>query len=245
MGDCDGPIMQFSGNDTIFALSSGRGRAGVAVIRISGPEAKAALKEMDVAVPPPRQAIVHHLQDPRTREQLDEAVILFFEAAASFTGEDIVELHVHGGPAVIEGVLDALSQIEGLRGAEAGEFARRAFENGKLDLTQVEGLADLIEAETTAQRRQALNQSGGALRELCVEWRGQIIHAASLLEAALDFSDEADIPELIEMKARPVVEELLRSIGAVTSTARAVASGCATVFGSSWRDRPTPASRRC
>ncbi len=197
---------------TIFALSSGRGRAGVAVIRISGPGARAALEALAGAAPEPRRVARRRLVDPATDELLDSALVLFLAAPASFTGEDIAELHVHGGPAVLDGVLSALGRMDGLRMARPGEFARRAFANNKLDLTQAEGLADLIEAETQAQRRQALRQSGGSLRAACDEWRAQVIHAASLVEAALDFSDEADVPDLIEGRARPVAEALHASL---------------------------------
>ena len=210
-------MMARSDSSTIFALSSGRGRAGVAVIRISGNFARDALEMLTGGVPEPRQAVLRRLTDPHSQELLDEALVLFFAGPASFTGEDVAELHIHGGPAVLDGVIAALGRIEGLRGAEPGEFARRAFANHKLDLTQAEGLADLIEAETEAQRRQALRQSGGALRALCEAWRENIIHAASLVEAALDFSDEADVPELVEGRARPVVralhDSLLRHLG--------------------------------
>ncbi len=198
--------------DTIFALSSGRGRAGVAIIRLSGKGARAALEAMAGPAPDPRQAALRKLIDPDSGEVLDEALVLRFDAPSSFTGEDVVELYVHGGPAVVEGVLNALGRISGLRAAVAGEFARRAFDNDKLDLTEVEGLADLIEAETQAQRRQALRQSGGDLRALCDEWRAQIIHASSLVEAALDFSDEADVPDLVERQARAVVDELVSGL---------------------------------
>lgn len=194
--------------DTIFALSSGRGRSGVAIIRVSGPKARTALEAIAAPAPDARQAVLRKLIDPDSGELLDEAIVLRFEAPLSFTGEDVVELHVHGGPAVIAGVIAALGRLDGLRAAEAGEFARRAFDNDKLDLTQAEGLADLIEAETQAQRRQALRQSGGDLRALCDNWRDQIIHASSLVEAALDFSDEADVPDLVGRQARSVVEDL-------------------------------------
>ncbi len=194
--------------DTIFALSSGRGRSGVAVIRVSGPKARSALEAIAGPAPDARQAVLRKLVDPDSSEPLDEALVLRFEAPSSFTGEDVVELYVHGGPAVIAGVIAALGRVDGLRAAEAGEFARRAFDNDKLDLTQAEGLADLIEAETQAQRRQALRQSGGDLRELCDEWREKIIHASSLVEAALDFSDEADVPDLVGRQARTVVDDL-------------------------------------
>ncbi len=197
---------------TIYALSSGRGRAGVAVIRLSGPKARAALEALAGPAPDVRRATVRKLIDPESGEQLDEALVLRFEAPLSFTGEDVVELHIHGGPAVLEALLGVLGRISGLRGAEPGEFARRAFENDRLDLTQAEGLADLIEAETQAQRRQALRQSGGRLRTLCDDWREKIIHGLSLVEAALDFSDEADVSELVGSQARGIIEELHSSL---------------------------------
>ncbi len=200
------------GPDTIFALSSGRGRAGVAVIRVSGPHSRAVLEALAGTTAEPRRVKRVGLRNPDTREELDDALALWFEGPASFTGEDTVEFHVHGGPAVIAGVLDALGRMDGLRPAEAGEFTRRAFENGKLDLTEAEGLADLIDAETEAQRQQALGQSSGGLRKRADAWREQIIQAMSFVEAALDFSDEADVPELIETKARPVVKDMLAAI---------------------------------
>lgn len=207
-------------NETIFALSSGRGRAGVAVIRISGPRSRTVLETMAGGIPKRATARLRQLSDPANGDALDEALVLFFEGPASFTGEDIAELHVHGGPAVVENVLGALGAIDGLREAQPGEFARRAFAAGKIDLTQAEGLADLIEAETAAQRRQALRQSDGALKDLCEAWREEIIRAASLVEAAIDFSDEADVPELVENQARPVVAALAKSISVHLEAAR-------------------------
>lgn len=207
--------------DTIFALSSGRGRAGVAVIRISGPHSAKALQGLGLDLPEPRLATLVTLRDPESHEPLDQALVLFFKAPSSFTGEDTAELHVHGGIAVVEGVLDALSLIEGLRAAEPGEFARRAFANAKIDLTQAEGLADLIEAETRVQRQQALRVSAGALKEQCELWRNDLITALSLVEAAIDFSDEADVPELVEKKALPVVSDLHEAIARHIATARA------------------------
>lgn len=206
--------------DTIFALSSGRGRAGVAVIRISGPRSTAALESLGMKAPPPRLATLAELRDPINGEPLDQALVLFFKAPSSFTGENTAELHVHGGVAVVDGILDALSRIEGLRSAEPGEFARRAFANGKIDLTQAEGLADLIEAETRAQRRQALRASAGDLKDQCDAWREELIKALSLVEAAIDFSDEADVPELVEKKALPVVTRLKDTIAHHLSHAR-------------------------
>ncbi len=213
-------MSQSSSPDTIFALSSGRGRAGVAVIRVSGPRSKTALRTLAGVVIEPRQAKRVSLRDPGTQQKLDNALALLFTGPASFTGEDTVELHVHGGPAVIAGVLGALGSMQGLRPADAGEFTRRAFENGKLDLTEAEGLADLIDAETQAQRLQALRQSGGGLRRSADGWRDEIIRAMSFVEAALDFSDEADVPELIETRARPIVEGMLASITQHLESAR-------------------------
>ncbi|MEX2035601.1 MAG: tRNA uridine-5-carboxymethylaminomethyl(34) synthesis GTPase MnmE [Xanthobacteraceae bacterium] len=181
--------------DTIFALSSGRPPAAIAVVRISGPGAGAALEKLAGRVPEPRKAALVRVRDPATREAIDEALALWFPGPNSETGEDVAELQLHGGRAVIAAVLGALGQIEGLRPAEAGEFTRRAFENGRLDLTAVEGLADLIYAETEAQRRQAYRQLKGLLGERAETWRRRLIEALALVEARIDFSDEADVPE--------------------------------------------------
>ncbi len=178
---------------TIFALSSGRPPAAIAVIRISGPCAGAALRALTGKIPSPRKAALARIRDPNTSDLIDEALALWFPAPHSETGEDIAELQLHGGRAVIAAVLDALSRIEGLRPAEAGEFTRRAFENGKLDLTAVEGLADLVAAETQGQRRQALRQLQGALGTPAEAWRQKLIQALALVEAAIDFSDEVDV----------------------------------------------------
>ena len=159
--------------DTIFALSSGRGPAAIAVVRISGPRAGAALKALTGKVPAPRQAALARVRDPQSKEIIDEALALWFPAPASETGEDVAELQLHGGRAVIAATLAALGSIEGLRPAEAGEFTRRAFENGKLDLTAVEGLADLVVAETQGQRRQAFRQMKGLLGDRAEAWRQQ------------------------------------------------------------------------
>ena len=178
---------------TIYALSSAPGRAGVAVIRASGPAACEALCALAGDVPAARMARLRELRHPKTRAVLDRALVLWFPAPASFTGEDLVEFQVHGGHAVVEGVLSALAGVAGTRPAEAGEFARRAFDNGKLDLTAVEGLADLIDAQTEAQRLQAFRQSDGALAQLYEGWRQNIILALAEIEADLDFSDEDDV----------------------------------------------------
>lgn len=178
--------------DTIFALSSGRPPAGVALIRISGDKALETLKEMANRAVVPRAATLVPLRSS-SGELLDRALVLAFPAPHSFTGEDVAELHVHGGAAVISAVLDDLSTRAGLRLAEAGEFSRRAFDNGKLDLTEAEGLADLIAAETEAQRRQAMAQGGGRLRERAENWRTRILTLQAAAEAGLDFSDEEDV----------------------------------------------------
>lgn len=178
---------------TIYALSSAPGRAGVAVIRLSGPAVGEALARMVKAPPKPRYAAFRTIRHPTTGEALDGAVVIWFEASSSETGEDVAEFQIHGSRAAIAAVLRALGEIAGCRLAEPGEFVRRAFENGKLDLAQVEGLADFIEAETEAQRRQALAQVGGVLSKLYNGWRTQLVDIAALTEAAIDFSDEADV----------------------------------------------------
>ncbi len=181
--------------DTIFALSSGAGRAGIAVIRVSGPGAKGALSGLTGRpLPVPRQATRARLSDPRSAEVLDDALVLWFPAPASYTGEDVAELHIHGGRAVIADVLDALGGQSGLRLAEPGEFTRRAFDNGRLDLTAAEGVADLVSAQTAAQRRQALRQMDGALAQLYEDWRARLIAIMARIEAGLEFPDE-DLPE--------------------------------------------------
>ncbi|MCW8916908.1 MAG: tRNA uridine-5-carboxymethylaminomethyl(34) synthesis GTPase MnmE [Magnetovibrio sp.] len=201
-----------SASDTIYALASGAGRSGVAVIRVSGPAARTALETLSGnALPIPRMAKLWRLRDPRSGETLDDALVLWFPGPASFTGDDVVEFHIHGGLAVIEGVLAALSGLEGLRLAEPGEFTRRAFENAKLDLTQVEGLADLIEAETEAQRKQALRQSEGELGAIYDGWRDQLVRAMAHFEAELDFSDE-ELPEDLHLAVVDSVEDLRTAI---------------------------------
>jgi tRNA modification GTPase len=178
---------------TIFALSTARGRAGVAVIRLSGPQAGAALIAMTGRIPEPRAARLVRVADPDDGDEIDRALILWFPGPASFTGEDVAEFHIHGGPAIIAALLDCLSRRPGLRLAAPGEFTRRAFHNGKLDLTEVEGLADLVEAETSAQRRQALRQMAGGFGRLIEHWSERLIRALAYLEAAIDFPEE-DLP---------------------------------------------------
>ena len=187
---------------TIFALSSAPGRAGVAVIRVSGSSVSKVLEKMVAPRPKPRSVVYRTIRHPRTAEALDRAVVLWFAAPKSETGEDVAEFQVHGSRAVVAAVLSALGEIDGCRLAEPGEFARRAFENGKLDLAEIEGLADLIEAETDAQRRQALAQAGGSLSKLYESWRSRLIEIAALTEAAIDFSDEGDVSTSAFAEAR-------------------------------------------
>ncbi len=201
--------------DTIFALSSGRPPAAIAVVRISGPRARVALEQLIGRVPQPRRASLARVRDPKTGAIIDEALALWFPAPNSETGEDMAELQVHGGRAVIAAVLAALAKVAGLRHAEAGEFTRRAFENGRMDLTAVEGLADLVAAETEAQRRQAYQQLRGLLGERAETWRQRLIEVLALVEAGIDFSDEDDVPEDTMARAleliRPLAEEISKA----------------------------------
>lgn len=199
---------------TIFALSSGRPPAAIAVVRISGPQARFALERLTGRVPQPRQAALLRVHEPASGEVIDEALGLWFPAPASETGEDVAELQLHGGHAVIAGVLKALSAVEGCRMAEPGEFTRRAFENGKLDLTAVEGLGDLIAAETAAQRRQAFRQLKGLIGDRAESWRQRLIEALALVEARIDFSDEADVPENLIAPAAKIARALRDEIAA-------------------------------
>jgi len=196
--------------DTIYALSSGPGPAGVAVVRLSGPEAGAALLALSgrVTLPPPRRAVLCALGDPRDSVPLDDALVLWLPGPASYTGEDMCELHLHGGPAVIAAALGALGGWPGLRMAAPGEFTRRAFVNGRMDLTEAEGIGDLVAAETEAQRRQALRQAEGALGRLYDGWRERLVRLLAHLEAWIDFPDE----EIPEETAAAVDREILRLV---------------------------------
>lgn len=199
---------------TIFALSSGRPPAAIAVVRLSGPNARLALEAVIGRVPEPRKAALVRVRDPGNREVIDEALALWFPAPHSETGEDVAELQLHGGHAVVAGVLEALGRIEGCRLAEPGEFTRRAFENGQLDLTAVEGLADLIGAETPAQRRQAFRQLKGLIGDRAEAWRQRLIEALALVEARIDFSDETDVPEDLMRPAIHAAQQLRGEIAA-------------------------------
>jgi tRNA modification GTPase len=205
---------------TIFALSSGRPPAAIAVVRISGPSAGVALAKLIGRVPEPRKAALARVRDPASGEVIDEALALWFPAPHSETGEDVAELQLHGGSAIIAGVFEALSAIAGCRPAEAGEFTRRAFENGKLDLTAVEGLADLIAAETPAQRRLAFRQLKGLIGDRAEVWRRRLIEALALVEARIDFSDEADVPEDLIRPALHAAQQLRDEIASVLADGR-------------------------
>ena len=192
--------------DTIFALASAPGKAGVAVIRVSGPEAWSAAERLGGRLPGARQAVVRKLRD-ETGQVLDEALLLLFAEGASFTGEAVAEFHLHGSLAIQRAVLRVLGEMDGLRLADPGEFTRRALENDRLDLTQVEALSDLIESETESQRLQALKVFSGALAEKVDDWRSDLIQAASLLEVTIDFADE-EVP----VDVADPVSELLRKV---------------------------------
>lgn len=208
-----------SSRDTIFALSSGRLPAAIAVVRLSGPRAGDALKALTGKIPEPRKAALARVRDPANGEVIDEALALWFPGPKSETGEDTAELQLHGGRAVLAAVFGALGRLEGLRMAEPGEFTRRAFENGHLDLTAIEGLGDLIAAETEAQRRQAYRQLKGLLGDRAEDWRKRLIEALALVEARIDFSDEADVPEDLIGPALKIAAELDAEIGAALADA--------------------------
>jgi tRNA modification GTPase len=203
--------------DTIFALASARGKAGVAVLRLSGPDAHGAVRRLAGDVPEPRRASLRVLK--HGGEVLDEALVLTFAEGASFTGEASAELHLHGSTAVVRAVLEVLSGQPGLRPAEPGEFTRRALEAGRLDLTQVEGLADLIDAETETQRRQAQRVLAGAVGKRAEGWRAKLIRIAALLEATIDFADE-DVPVDVVPEVSGLLAELLADFCSEVSGAR-------------------------
>src|ERR1700722_9773248 len=194
-------------DQTIFALSSGRPPSAISMVRLSGPKAGLALTALAGKIPMPRVATRVLLRDG-SGQPIDDAVVLWFPGPASATGEDVAEFHVHGGRAVLAALFGALSAVENVRAAEPGEFTRRGFESGKLDLTGAEALDDLIHADTDRQRRQALRQMKGLLGERARDWRAQIIEASALIEAGIDFSDEGDVPQ-------ELIEPALAKIGAL------------------------------
>ena len=198
--------------DTIFARATADGIAGIAVLRISGPAAFKAVEHLTGGkLPAPRQAALRILSDPVDRSPIDQALVLLFPAPHSFTGEDVAELQCHGSRAVIAELYRVLAAMEGLRPAEAGEFTRRAFDNDRMDLTQVEGLADLLQAETAAQQRQALRQMDGALGRLYDGWCDRLVRALAHVEAEIDFPEE-DLPGDVLAPVRATVSDLKQEI---------------------------------
>lgn len=196
--------------ETIFALSSGAPPSGVAVVRVSGPRVRFVLETTIGSVPAPRRAVLRDIVGGD--QPIDRGLVLFFPGPGSFTGEDVAEFHLHGGRAVLAAFLAYLGAVPGLRLAEAGEFTRRAFDNDRLDLTETEGLADLIAAETDAQRRQALRLAGGAFRQKAEEWRRHIVDLRAHVEADLDFSDEEDVPADVSSGVLPAIDHLRAEI---------------------------------
>src|SRR3954453_15862903 len=203
-------------DQTIFALSSGRPPSAIALVRVSGSLAGKIVTKLAGKLPSPRMATRVLIRDVGQRP-IDDAVVLWFPGPASATGEDVAELHVHGGRAVLAALFTALSAFEDVRPAEPGEFTRRAFENGKLDLTEAEGLDDLIHADTDRQRRQALRQLKGLLGDKVRSWRDQIIEASALIEAGIDFADEGDVPAELMAPALSRIDQLLTEIDSVLS----------------------------
>jgi tRNA modification GTPase len=197
---------------TIFALATARGRAGIAVVRISGPDALQALAQLAGDVPPARHAARRQLKDAQG-VALDDALVIAFAGPKSYTGDDCAELHLHGGLAVVQAVVAALAAIPGLRPAEAGEFTRRAVEAGRMDLTAAEAVADLVNAETDGQRRQALNQLAGGLGQLYEGWRADLIRLRALVEAEIDFVDE-DLGLDLPRRAAPLLADLRQQLAA-------------------------------
>ena len=198
--------------DTIYALASGRGRAGIAVVRISGPGAVASLEGLtEKVVPDPRVATLRNLYRISNKSVIDQSLVILFKGPESFTGEDVVELHLHGGPAILAAVMEELSGFPGHRPALPGEFTRRAFEHGKMDLTEAEGLGDLVNAETEAQAIQALRQMQGELGRIYEGWRSALVSSLAHLEADIDFPDE-DLPGGVAAAVAPKIAQLKKEI---------------------------------
>ncbi|MDR3461099.1 MAG: tRNA uridine-5-carboxymethylaminomethyl(34) synthesis GTPase MnmE [Beijerinckiaceae bacterium] len=210
--------------ETIYAVATGAGRAAIAVVRISGPGSRALIRLLAGTVPEPRRADLVTLRHPSTQEVLDRCLVLFFEGPRSETGEDCVELQLHGGRAVVAAILDVLGALPNVRLAEPGEFARRAFLNGKLDLAQIEGLGDLVDAETQWQRRQAQRQLSGAMRDATAPWRAALVQAAAQVETAIDFAEDVDLagklPEQLAVVLKPILKGLRHELGQAKAAER-------------------------
>jgi tRNA modification GTPase len=211
----------FQTRDTIAAVSTAPGRAAIAIVRISGPEAGTALDTIAGPRPEPRRASVRAVRDPRDARLIDRGLALWLPGPGSATGEDMAELHLHGGRAVVTATLDALFACPGVRAAEPGEFTRRAVLAGRMDLAEAEGLADLLAAETEAQRRQAMLQAEGALSAVVERWRERLVGAMALVEAGIDFSDEDGVPAEARAQAREVIGALLADMSDALADSRA------------------------
>jgi len=204
--------------DTIFAPASGSGKAAIAIVRISGPQTRFVLETIAGSLPGPRQATLRIITGPDG--PIDRALLVWFPAPHSFTGEDCAEFHLHGSLAVVRSLLSCLSTFTDCRLAQPGEFARRAFEHGKMDLSEVEGLADLIDSETERQRKQALRQMEGGLSLRVAEWRQALLSAMALVESDIDFSDEGDIEPETSRHAQRFIEQLILDINHILASAR-------------------------
>ncbi|WP_036260752.1 tRNA uridine-5-carboxymethylaminomethyl(34) synthesis GTPase MnmE [Methylocapsa aurea] len=209
------------GNETIFAIASGMSRAAIAVLRLSGPGTPFIVTSLIGSLPEPRMAQLATFVDPVSGQAIDRGLALFFPAPRSFTGEDCAEFHVHGGRAVVAAMIGAIGGLPSARPAEPGEFTRRALLHGKMDLAEVEGLADLIDAETEWQRRQALRQMQGSLGRQTALWRGALIEAAALIEAEIDFSDEGDVPAATSRRIGALLAPVLAGLKAELAAGRA------------------------
>ncbi|MBS7696937.1 MAG: tRNA uridine-5-carboxymethylaminomethyl(34) synthesis GTPase MnmE [Chelatococcus sp.] len=209
-----------TGRETILALATGPVRSAVAILRLSGPASRFALETIARGCPAPRRASLRYLRAPATEEILDRGLVFWFPEPASFTGEDMAEFHVHGGTAVIRAVISALLAIPGCRLAEPGEFSRRAFLAGRLDLSEAEGIADLVEAQTELQRRQAQRQMDGALSVVILDWRNRLADCLAEVEADLDFSDEADVPDRLAEAVAPRIMAVRDEIAAAIADGR-------------------------
>lgn len=207
--------------DTIFAIASGSGRAAIAVLRLSGPSARLIVERLAGKLPEPRMAAVASFHDPASGEVIDRGLLIFFPAPKSFTGEDYAEIHVHGGRAVLSALIGAVGAIAGTRPAEPGEFTQRAFLNSKMDLAEVEGLADLIDAETEWQRRQALRQTQGILGRQAAIWREKLIEAAALIEAEIDFPEEEGVPASVGRRVGELLAPVLAALKTEIAAGRA------------------------
>jgi tRNA modification GTPase len=206
--------------DTIFAIATGSGRAAIAILRLSGTMTSDIIDRMIGYKLKPRLAKLVSFRNPQSQEVLEKGIVLWFPGPHSFTGEDCAEFHIHAGPSTLSGMMQALREFEGVRLAEPGEFSRRALLNGKMDLTQVEALGDLIAAETEAQRRQSLRQMDGALSQQAVIWREQLLEASALIEAAIDFSDEMDVPAIALEKIDQILKSLIETLEAELSAGK-------------------------